>query len=100
MKILNALNKIKDHFPDTSPDYLLERLFTFPEYEWFEPNNGGGHNDYSICQELFEHRLIARMSIPLITNDGRVQGSRQFFYYSKDLQFDKKPILLQPLTLF
>lgn len=70
-------------------EFYLEILFTFPQNTWFHPTNGDEktyNSAFSICEQLYQARLICARFIPLWVN-GSYRGNSIAFFYDKDMNY-------------
>lgn len=82
-KLYSKLLKI---FPLEIAKHHIEILFAIDdELMWFKPTNKHSE-EYTICQTLFEHGLIAKKDIPLY-KDGSFVGFQTSFLFDLDLLF-------------
>jgi len=66
-------------------EYHMERLLSYPEGEWFRPNNADAP-DYDICDRLARLNLIETHTQPIWAN-GACRGVHHYFRYSTTLEF-------------
>ena len=74
------------NFTDQALEYHFSVLFSFPENEWFFPNNKE-NEAYSICRCLSDIGLIAIIRIPIYKN-GTISGVKTGFYYNKSMKYE------------
>ena len=81
-----AAKNMPEHYDAETIAYYLEKLFAFPEGEWFLPTNLDGSDCYTICFELHSHHLIAKKICP-INLMGNYRGDNIYYNYKKDLVY-------------
>ncbi len=87
LPIYDAAKKRLNYGEDV--DYYLSILFSYPENEWFSPNDGDegrDHQGFTICDYLYSRHIIACQSCPIWNNSSFLGIQRQFFY-NKNMDF-------------
>lgn len=84
--LFNQISKLP--IPGLDVEYWYSRITSYPENEWFQPNNIE-HQDFQICFELQLQNLIEKRNEP-IWIDNSFRGQRIFFRYNTGLIYPVK----------
>lgn len=73
--------------PGLDIEYWYDRLTTYPENEWFQPNNTE-HQDFQMCFEMHLQHLLEKRNEPIWINNS-FRGQRIFFRYNTNLDYNQ-----------
>lgn len=80
------IDQIRKHAPaGTDVDYYISRVTSFPENEWFLPNNSD-QQDFQICIDLTQLNVLARKTEPIWVSGG-FRGYRAYFMWNSELKY-------------